>query len=208
MLKKLVKIVRKILFKILTPESIETAINDLRIQRCRKHSRVGSDSRFYETAKVFNYRKDASLINIGVNTHIRGELLIFANGGSINIGSNGYVGEGTRIWSANQVSIGDNVLISHNCNISDTDSHEFDHKERELSFKKLILNGHPTEKGTVKTKPITIEDNVWISHNVTIAKGVTIGKGAIIGASSVVTKDVEAFTLVAGNPAKTIRSIG
>jgi maltose O-acetyltransferase len=49
-----------------------------------------------------------------------------------------------------------------------------------------------------------IEDDVWIGFNSTILKGVTIGKGAVVGAGSVVTKDVAAYTIVAGNPAKAI----
>ncbi|WRH68887.1 MAG: DapH/DapD/GlmU-related protein [Planktothrix sp. GU0601_MAG3] len=59
----------------------------------------------------------------------------------------------------------------------------------------------------VKSAPVIIEDHVWIGFNVAILEGVTIGKGAIIGASSVVTKDVEAFTVVAGNPAKVIKKL-
>ena len=52
-----------------------------------------------------------------------------------------------------------------------------------------------------------IKDYAWISYNACILKGVTIGEGAIIGAGSVVTKDVPAWTVVAGNPAKIVRHI-
>ncbi|TIX81133.1 MAG: hypothetical protein E5V27_17290 [Mesorhizobium sp.] len=55
--------------------------------------------------------------------------------------------------------------------------------------------------------PVTIEENVWIGFGVTILKGVTIGKGAVVGAASVVTKDVEPFTVVAGVPAKKVRDL-
>jgi acetyltransferase-like isoleucine patch superfamily enzyme len=54
---------------------------------------------------------------------------------------------------------------------------------------------------------VVIEDHVWIGFNVGILKGVTIGKGAIIGAGSVLTEDVEPFTVVAGNPAKIIKRL-
>ena len=60
---------------------------------------------------------------------------------------------------------------------------------------------------SVVSKPILIESKVWIGFDVTILKGVTIGEGAVIGAKSVVTKDVEPWTVVAGNPAKIIKEL-
>ncbi|MGD0821855.1 MAG: acyltransferase [Desulfomonilia bacterium] len=54
-------------------------------------------------------------------------------------------------------------------------------------------------------KEIIIKDHCWVGHNVTILKGVTIGEGSIVGAHSVVTKDVEAHTMVAGVPARKIK---
>nr|WP_262897922.1 hypothetical protein [Carboxylicivirga linearis] len=59
----------------------------------------------------------------------------------------------------------------------------------------------------VKSAPITIQDKVWIGLGVTILKGVTIGEGAVIGAKSVVTKDVPAWTVVAGNPARVVKQL-
>ena len=55
-------------------------------------------------------------------------------------------------------------------------------------------------------KTISVGSNVWIGGGATILPGVTIGEGAVIGAASVVTKDVEPYTVVAGNPAKMINS--
>ena len=59
----------------------------------------------------------------------------------------------------------------------------------------------------VVSKPIIVESKVWIGFNVTILKGVTIGEGAVIGAQSVVTKDVEPWTVVGGNPACFIKRL-
>ncbi|MCB0478344.1 MAG: acyltransferase [Crocinitomicaceae bacterium] len=123
------------------------------------------------------------------------------------MGKNCFVGEGSRIWSGEKVEIGDNILISHNVNIIDTNSHETDHILRAKSYVELLKGGYPKEKGVIETKPIVIEDYAWINFNAVILKGVTIGKGAIVAAGAVVTKDVPPFTLVAGNPAIEIKKI-
>ena len=59
----------------------------------------------------------------------------------------------------------------------------------------------------VKDAPISIGNKAWIGFGVTILKGVNIGEGAVIAAGSVVTKDVPAYTIVGGNPAKFIKKI-
>ena len=57
----------------------------------------------------------------------------------------------------------------------------------------------------VKDEAIVIESKVWIGFDVTILKGVTVGEGAVIGAKSIVTKNVEPWTVVAGNPAVVVK---
>jgi acetyltransferase-like isoleucine patch superfamily enzyme len=165
---------------------------------------AAENSVFYEKATVFNFQNNINRIQVGQNVHIRGELLVFKYGGEIHIGNNCYVGESSRIWSGEKILIGNNVLISHNVNIIDTDSHEMDHLERANGFLKILKTGHPEAKGNIIVAPIIIHDYAWISFNATILKGVTIGEGAIVGASSVVTKDVPPYSVVAGNPAKII----
>ena len=59
----------------------------------------------------------------------------------------------------------------------------------------------------VKKSPVIIEDKVWIGTRSIILKGVTVGEGAIVGAGSVVTKDVQPWTVVAGNPAQKIKEL-
>ena len=70
---------------------------------------------------------------------------------------------------------------------------------------KSILMGEQCMEDAQSCGAIIVEDDVWIGFGVTILSGVTIGKGAIIGACSVVTKDVQPFTIVCGNPAKEVR---
>jgi acetyltransferase-like isoleucine patch superfamily enzyme len=186
---------------------VKMKMDELKINRCLGQVTIGEKSKFHEQAEVFNLQGDKGKILIGANTHIRGALLLFAHNGNINIGNNCYIGFGTQIWSANNIKIGNDVLISHNCNIIDTNSHEENYLERKESYIKMLSKGHPTENVNVKSAPIIIEDHVWISFNVSILKGVTIGKGAIIAGGAVITKDVAPFTMVAGNPAVFIKNI-
>jgi len=74
-------------------------------------------------------------------------------------------------------------------------------------FKAITTTGFPTEIEGLNERPIKICDDAWIGAKCIILPGVTIGEAAIIGAGSVVTKNVDPYTLVAGNPAKFIKKI-
>lgn len=115
-----------------------------------------------------------------------GHHIILMKGAKLNLGS-GYINRDVKIRCFKEISIGNNVAISENVTIWDTDAHQIIGKEDQM------------------TKPVKIGDNVWIGNNVTILKGVTIADGVIIAAGSVVTKDIPAACLAAGVPAKVIK---
>lgn len=165
----------------------------------------GPATRFYATAVVENNGEDDA-IQIGTNTHIRGELMIFGHGGEIVIGDHCFIGEQSRIWSAKQISIGDRVLISHLVSIFDSQTHPLNPQARHQQFLDIIATGHPNELD-LDEKPVRIENDVWIGAHSVILAGVTIGEGAVVGAGSVVTKDVEPYSVVAGNPATLIKKL-
>jgi maltose O-acetyltransferase len=103
------------------------------------------------------------------------------------------------------VKIGNRVLISHGVNIHDNNSHSLSAARRAEHFQQILFGrGHPSVLDDVPAAPIVIEDDVWVGFNSTILKGVTIGRGAVIGAATVVTKDVEPYAIVVGNPARVI----
>lgn len=206
MIEFLRKILTQILFSVLPPEYIANQIQLRKIETQKRLITIHKDSKLAPTAAIHNLLGDPNRIKIGKGTFIRGELLIYPSGGEITIGNNCYLGEGTRIWSANKVTIGDNVLISFNVTISDTDAHEMDPTERAEGYRQIFENGHPAVTA-IPNKPIIIGDNAWINLNSVILKGVSIGEGAVVAAGSIVTKDVDPYILVAGNPAKPIKKI-
>ncbi len=113
-------------------------------------------------------------------------------GYNIHIGENVFINYNCCILDGCPVTIGDNCMFGPNVQIY-TASHPLEYKAR--------------NSGQEFSKPITIGNNVWIGGNATICPGVIIGNGAVIGAGAVVTKDVKESVLVAGNPARFIKSI-
>jgi len=119
----------------------------------------------------------------------------------VSIGNNTFIG-GSTLVCAEQIEIGNDVMISWGCTI-------IDHNAHAVNWKMRIDDVRDTMRGTkdwtnVKIKPVRICDKAWIGFNSLILKGVTIGEGAIVGAGSVVTRDVAPFTIVAGNPARVV----
>lgn len=168
---------------------------------------IKSTTRILPSAVISNNVGTLHAITLGEHTYVRGELLTFGHGGEIHIGDYCYIGEGTRIWSAASIRIGNRVLISHNVNIFDNDTHPIeDAAARHRQFVEIITAGHPRQIN-LNEAPVIIEDDALVACQSIILSGVRIGRGAIVGAGSVVTRDVPPFTIVAGNPARVIRII-
>lgn len=116
------------------------------------------------------------------------------------IGKNCEIGDNVHIVAHERVKIGDHCLMASKIFISDT-SHGLYSNESENSAPNIPPNDRP-----IYRKPVYIGDNVWIGENVCILLGVTIGNGCIIGANSVVNKNIPDNSIVAGTPAKIIKS--
>lgn len=97
---------------------------------------------------------------------------------------------GLKIQARSTITIGKNVLIGAGCTILDNDSHHSD--------------PHKREQNLIPSRPINIEDNVFIGLQSVILKGVTIGKNSVIGANSVVFNDIPENSIALGNPCKVI----
>ncbi len=170
----------------------------------RKNCELGEGARLYPGSRIENHQDRPSQIQIGAGSHILGQLRVFGHGGQIRIGESCFVGEDSRIWSAEAITIGNRVQIAHSVNIHDSNSHSLSASKRFRHLNEILCTGHPLILDDVASAPVVLEDDAWIGFNATILKGVIIGQGAVVGASSVVTKDVVAYTVVAGSPATVV----
>ncbi len=112
--------------------------------------------------------------------------------GSLSIGSNTYIGRYSIILAYDNVQIGKDCLIAPYCHITDT-SHNFDDVNQPIRLQQL------------KAEKVIIEDDVWLGAGVSVLPGVTIGRGSVIGARAVVSKDIPAYSIAVGVPAKVLK---
>lgn len=177
-----------------------------REERLSKISQIDSTAWISDGAEIHNNSRPKDKIRIGANSRIMGQLFLFDAAGAIQIGRECFVGPNSKIWSAKRIKIGDRVLISHNVNIHDNISHPVDAKIRHVEFVRFYQSGVHDDVD-LRSMEVVIEDDVWIGFNSIVLKGVTIGRGAIIGAGSVVTKNVDPWTINVGNPLRCIEKL-
>lgn len=172
---------------------IEFITSDPELMADKKYARA--------TAEEFNRSEDDPSVRIPILRRLLGSCgeKIFIKppfhcdyGYNILVGENFFANFDCVFLDAARITIGDNCMIGPGTHIYAI-GHPLDPAERNKSV------GTP--------KAVTIGNNVWIGGHCTILPGVTVGDNAVVGAGSVVTKDVPANTVVAGNPAKVIKGI-
>lgn len=141
-------------------------------------------------------REDSKII-IGDNVNIYGPCQLVATKllgkpSCLRIGDNTNIGRYTSIRSTDSITIGNHCLIARHVRIIDNNAHPLNPIPR-LRRERIPEN---------EIRPITISDNVWIGENSFVLPGVEIGYGSVIGANSVVTKDIPAYKIAFGNPAR------
>lgn len=104
-----------------------------------------------------------------------------------------------------KIVIGNRVLISHNVNIHDNNSHSLDANLRHEDYIHISTKGMLLKENNLNEKEIIIGDDVWIGFNSTIMKGVRIGRGSIVGANTIVTKDIPEYVVCVGSPMRIIK---
>jgi acetyltransferase-like isoleucine patch superfamily enzyme len=112
-------------------------------------------------------------------------------GKNLHLGTDVFINMGCRFQDTGGITIGDGSLIGHGSTLT-TLNHSLD----------------PHRRGDMVPAPVVIGRKAWLGAGVTVVPGVTIGDGAVVGAGAVVTKDVPPDTIVAGVPARVIRTTG
>jgi putative colanic acid biosynthesis acetyltransferase WcaF len=123
---------------------------------------------------------------IGSNVHIYNSATIYLPW-NLEVGSWSSIGEHAYIYNLGKIRIGEKATVSQRAHLC-AGTHDFSKPDLPLM-----------------KPPIAVGDQVWICADAFVGPGVTVGEGAIVGARSVVVKDVEAWSIVAGNPARFIK---
>jgi acetyltransferase-like isoleucine patch superfamily enzyme len=154
----------------------------------------------YQIMKPWNLRMHGARISLGESPHVVTErdrpviLTTWAYAdfqGSINVGDFCLLCPGVRIDSASNVTVGNNSMVAAGVYITDADWHDIYDRSKPIG----------------RTVPVVLGDNVWVGDSSIVCKGVQIGDNSVIGAGSVVTGDIPANVIAAGNPAKVIRPL-
>ena len=152
-------------------------------------------------------------VTIGERGLIKAQFTFETPQGEVHIGNNTHIG-GAQFICRTRIEVGNDVTMAWGITLYDHDSHSTNWKYRkhdnEQCYEDYINEGNNIahkDWSHVNSAPIIIEDKVWIGMDALILKGVTIGEGSVVAARSVVTKDVPPYSLVAGNPARVVKSL-
>lgn len=186
--------------KMLEGKIYDPTDEELTILRTKAHRLSQHYNTLFEDDDLRNTIIDELIPSKGEGLYLQGPIY-FDYGIFTSFGKNCYANFNFTVLDVCPVNIGSNVFFGPNCSLM-TPLHPLRWQERNIKFK-----DDKTAYDNEYAKPINIGDNCWISANVVITGGVTIGEGCVIGAGSVVTKDIPANSLAAGNPCKVIREI-
>jgi acetyltransferase-like isoleucine patch superfamily enzyme len=163
---------------------------------------VGEGSRLYRWRVTLGAARNR--VMIGSHSVVQCRISFDGHEGRVRIGDRTYIGA-SHIVCHTEVLIGSDVIISWGVTVVDHDSHSVSWRLRSADVERWRMGSKSWEH--VAVMPVNIADKAWIGFGASILKGVTIGEGAVVGACSVVTRDVPAYAVVAGNPARVIRTL-
>lgn len=146
----------------------------------------------------------AGTLSIGNDCIVRARFDFDGPDGKVQIGDRCFIGA-SHLVCRELIQIGDDVVISWGVTVVDHDSHSIEWAHRRHDVRDWMRGEKDWSR--VRVAPVTISNKVWIGFGASVLRGTTIGEGAVVGANSVVTKDVMPYTVVAGNPARYIKTI-
>ncbi len=171
-----------------------------------RHATVAGGCMLGPNAWCVNSLAEPARITLAEDAVCRGLLRIEKFGdGRIAIGAHAYIGDDSLLSASAGIEIGEHVLVAHGVQIFDNDSHPLDAAARLGDYASVLDHGIRAE---IAAAPIRIGARAWIGFNAIVLKGVTIGADSVVAAGSVVTRDVPAATVVAGNPAVVVKNLG
>jgi acetyltransferase-like isoleucine patch superfamily enzyme len=172
--------------------------NSLPWNRARIHwelMRRGAFARWPLEGNVLEALREGRL-EVGDGTLFEPGVWITAPGDArVRIGAGTFLNKGVMVAAQELVEIGDHCMLANGCFVTDA-NHRFDDPARPITWQGFETRG-----------PTRIGANTWLGANVVVTSGVAIGERCVIGANSVVTADVEPFSVAAGAPARVLRRV-
>ena len=144
-------------------------------------------------------------VRIGSDCVIRG--LVRCDGpATVEIGDLVYLGDGVIVSAETGIRIGSETMLAHGAHVFDNDTHPVDAGERAEHFRSILCLT-PRRDFAIGRAPVSIGSRCWIGFNAAVMKGVTIGDDSIAAAGAVVVGDAPPGSILAGNPARLVKSI-
>ncbi len=181
-------------------DRVQSRLERARLER-RSGVRLAPDARI--RARAVSLHPECRL-EVGKGSIVEATIDLEREGAVLVIGENSYIGA-SIFKCAERIEIGNDVEIAWNCSIVDHDWESLVWEQRRVD----VRDWYRAKKSWIHVPiaPVRIDDRALIGFNAVILKGVHVGEGAVVGVSSVVTKDVPPYTVVAGAPAKVLRTL-
>ncbi len=155
-------------------------------------------------AERLPYMRGKGTLRLGDRVNLSGRSCFYFMDGvgedapEVSVGDGTFVGDACTFSAACRITVGKNCLIASMVRIHDNDGHPLDAARRRCGER----------ISPAECKEVVIGDNVWIGAGAVILKGATLSENAVIGTGAIVTGDVPANTVVAGNPARVLKTLG
>jgi acetyltransferase-like isoleucine patch superfamily enzyme len=151
-------------------------------------------------------------VRLGDGCIIQGQLVLASPRGAIDIGEDSFLAAGVQVSAQERIALGAHVLVAAGACLADHNSHSTDYRVRagDIELFRRRMRGEADlykDFSVIDCAPVVIEDHVWIGMNSMVFKGVRIGARSIVAAGAVVVQDVPPDVVVAGNPARVVKTL-
>ena len=160
------------------------------------HKTVIGDNSFIDDYAVLDAKGDEDKgIVLGKNVIVGRNTILSCKGGSIEVGDYANISAGSSLLSETKIAVGKYTFLAGHCYLVAGGNHSFDRTDIPIMFQPSLIKGG-----------ITIAEDGWLGASVVVLDGVTLGKGCVAGAGAVVTQSFPDYSVIAGVPAKMVKS--